>query len=70
MASVAQTTPSKHSTETPTRLAVRRFSKSTSGKIGLVLAIVLILVALLAPVFKPYDPTTDRDYINRLKAPS
>lgn len=70
MASVAPTTPSKRSAETPTRLAVRRFMKSTSGRIGLVLAVVLILVALLAPVFKPYDPTTDRDYLNRLKAPS
>lgn len=70
MAIVAQTTPTKRSAETPTRLAVRRFTKSTSGKIGLVLAVLLILVALLAPVFKPYDPTTDRDYLNRLKAPS
>jgi len=44
--------------------------KSTSGKIGLVMAILLILVALLAPVFKPYNPATDRNYIERLKSPS
>ncbi len=70
MASVAQTSTLKRPPETPTRLAVRRFMKSTSGKIGLVLALVLILVALLAPVFKPYDPSTDRNYIERLKPPS
>jgi len=44
--------------------------KSSSGKIGLVLAVLLILLALLAPVLKPYDPATDRDYLNRLKPPS
>ncbi|MBF6594761.1 MAG: ABC transporter permease [Thermaceae bacterium] len=70
MASLAQTSTLKRPPETPTRLAVRRFMKSTSGKIGLVLALVLILVALLAPVFKPYDPATDRNYIERLKPPS
>lgn len=69
MASVASTSP-RRSSETPTRLAIRRFMKSSSGKIGLVLAVLLILLALLAPVLKPYDPATDRDYLNRLKPPS
>lgn len=34
------------------------------------LAIVLLLLALLAPILRPYDPTTDRDYLARLAAPS
>lgn len=69
MATIAQTAP-KRSNETPTRLAIRRFMKSTSGKIGLTMAILLILMALLAPVIKPYNPATDRNYIERLKPPS
>lgn len=60
----------KPSTDTPTRLAIRRFMKSSSGRIGLVMATLLVLLALLAPILKPYDPATDRDFINRLKPPS
>lgn len=56
--------------ETPFSQAWRRFRKSTSGKVGLGLTIAIILMALLAPVFKPYDASTDRDYLNRLKPPS
>ncbi|GIW26044.1 ABC transporter permease [Meiothermus sp.] len=67
---MALTQTSKRPSETPTALAVRRFMKSSSGKIGLVMAVFLILLALLAPVFRPYNPATDRDYINRLKPPS
>lgn len=68
MAAVSSTTTPR--TETPTQQAVKRFMKSTPGKIGLVLTILLVLIALLAPVFRPYDPTTDRDYINRVKPPT
>lgn len=50
--------------------AVGRFWQSTSGKIGLFLAIAIILLALLAPVLHPYDPSTDRNYLTRLKPPS
>ncbi len=46
------------------------FLRSTSGKIGLVLTIALSLLALLAPVLRPYDPASDRDYLARLVAPS
>ncbi|HEY9675496.1 MAG TPA: ABC transporter permease [Waterburya sp.] len=52
------------------RNALERFLQSTSGKIGFFLAIALILLALLAPVLHPYDPSTDRDYLMRLKSPS
>ncbi|MBW4548578.1 MAG: ABC transporter permease [Symplocastrum torsivum CPER-KK1] len=50
--------------------AIARLSKSISGKIGLVLTTVLVLMALLAPIINPYDPATDRDYAARLKAPT
>ncbi len=50
--------------------ALERFLQSTSGKIGFFLVIALILLALLAPVLHPYDPSTDRDYLARLKPPS
>ena len=56
--------------ETPTRQALRRFLKSPSGKVGLVLTLFLVLLALFIPLLKPYDPTTDRDYLNRLKPPT
>lgn len=52
------------------RNALGRFLQSTSGKIGLFLAIAIILLALLAPVLHPYDPSTDRNYLTRLKPPS
>lgn len=57
----------------PTLLATRswqRFWRSPAGKIGLILAIALLLLALLAPILNPYDPTTDRDYLARLLPPS
>lgn len=50
--------------------ALQRFLKSTSGKIGLVLTVAIVLLALLAPILHPYDPATDRNYLERLKAPS
>jgi peptide/nickel transport system permease protein len=53
-----------------TRNALGRFSQSTSGKIGLILTIAILLMALLAPILNPYDPATDRDYLARLKPPS
>lgn len=53
-----------------TQRAVRRFWQSPSGKIGLVLTIALFLLALIAPILRPYDPATDRDYLARLSPPS
>lgn len=50
--------------------ALQRFLKSTSGRIGFVLTVAIVLLALLAPILHPYDPATDRSYIERLKAPS
>lgn len=50
--------------------AFGRFLQTTSGKIGFFLVLALIFLALLAPVLHPYDPSTDRDYLARLKPPS
>lgn len=48
----------------------QRFWQSTSGKIGLVITIGLIGLALLAPLLRPYDPSTAKDYAARLQPPS
>lgn len=50
--------------------AVQRFLQSTSGLIGLGLTGIIMLMAVLAPVLRPYDPATDRNYAARLQAPS
>ncbi len=50
--------------------AWQRFGRSTSGKIGLILTLALILVAVLAPLINPYNAAVDRDYLSRLVAPS
>jgi peptide/nickel transport system permease protein len=54
----------------PGQRAIQRFWQSTSGRIGLVLAIVLLLLALLAPILHPYDPATDQNLLLRLQPPS
>ncbi|MBE9014282.1 ABC transporter permease, partial [Pseudanabaenaceae cyanobacterium LEGE 13415] len=48
----------------------RRFWQSTSGRIGLILTIGLFAIAILAPVLRPYEFGSDRDFIARLQAPS
>ncbi len=50
--------------------AFQRLLQSTSGKIGLGLTLAIMLMALLAPILHPYDPSTDRNYVSRLKPPS
>src|SRR4028118_967595 len=50
--------------------AFQRFFRLTSGKIGLILTVALMLSALLAPLLSPYDAAVDRDYLSRLVAPS
>ncbi len=50
--------------------SLQRFWNSTPGRVGLILTIVLIVLALVAPVVHPYDPATDRDYLARLNPPS
>ncbi|MBI4780361.1 MAG: ABC transporter permease [Oscillatoriophycideae cyanobacterium NC_groundwater_1537_Pr4_S-0.65um_50_18] len=50
--------------------AKKRFLKSISGRVGLVLTIAIVLLALLAPVLRPFDPATARDFAARLQPPS
>jgi peptide/nickel transport system permease protein len=50
--------------------SLTRFWTSPAGKIGLVLTITLLLIALLAPVLRPYDPSVDRAFLVRLAPPS
>lgn len=50
--------------------ALERLLTSTSGKIGFILTTGIILIALLAPIVRPFDPATARNYIARLKPPS
>jgi peptide/nickel transport system permease protein len=49
---------------------MQRLLQSTSGKVGLLLTIVLVGLAMLAPVVHPYDPATARNYAARLNPPS
>ncbi len=50
--------------------SLQQFSKSTSGTIGLFLTSAIVLMALLAPILRPYDPALDRNYLARLKPPT
>ncbi|HAX80250.1 MAG TPA: peptide ABC transporter permease [Cyanobacteria bacterium UBA11372] len=50
--------------------ALQRFWQSTSGKIGLILTLIIALLALFAPILYPYDPATDRNFQVRLQPPS
>ncbi|HEY9642123.1 MAG TPA: ABC transporter permease [Coleofasciculaceae cyanobacterium] len=50
--------------------ARRRFLKSISARIGLILTIAILLLAMLAPILRPFDPATARDFAARLQAPS
>lgn len=50
--------------------SARRFWRSTSGRIGLVLTLGLFAIALFAPILRPYEFGSDRDFITRLQPPS
>lgn len=52
------------------RKAGSRVLRSLSGKIGLILTVLLLVLAVLAPVLSPYDPATARDYSVRLDPPN
>jgi peptide/nickel transport system permease protein len=55
---------------TPSAQVWQRFKKSTPGKVGAVIVIMFIFLALIAPIIKPYDPTIDRSYTSILLPPS
>lgn len=54
----------------PSSPTFQRFWRSTSGRIGLVLTIVLTLLGILAPILRPYNVTTGTRYASRLAPPS
>jgi peptide/nickel transport system permease protein len=43
--------------ETPARRAWRRLARRKSAMVGLVIVVALILIAILAPLIAPFDPT-------------
>src|SRR6187397_929139 len=47
-----------------------RLSTSSTGRAGMVLTLLLILLATVVPATMPYDPARDRDLRNRLVAPT
>jgi peptide/nickel transport system permease protein len=56
--------------ETPFAIIRRRFRKSAPGKFGLVLSVLFIALALLAPVLRPYDASLDGNLEKKFLAPS
>lgn len=64
----ATATPTQ--TRRPPNIFWRRFRKSTPGKVGAIIVALFVLLAILAPLIRPYDPTTDRNYRLNLKPPS
>src|ERR671938_144710 len=50
--------------------AWRRLISSVTGRIGLVITVLLILIAIFVPIVSPYDATRDRNLRDRLKPPS
>jgi peptide/nickel transport system permease protein len=50
--------------------AFRRFWRSISGRIGLALTIALVVLAIVAPILRPYNAAIDRDYLARLVPPT
>lgn len=48
----------------------RTFKSNRTALLGVVLAVLVIAVAVFAPVIAPYDPITDEDVFNRLQGPS
>lgn len=66
MTSTVQTTP----TRKPPNIFWRRFRKSTPGKVGAIIVSLFVLLALIAPIIRPYDAMVDRDLRLNLKPPS
>jgi peptide/nickel transport system permease protein len=68
-----QTLPSPKKTTsaaTPLQIAFRRFNKSGPGRLGAIVTAIFVLLALFAPVLRPYDASTDGSLKDRLQAPS
>ncbi len=55
---------------TPSRQALRRFFRSSSGRTGLFIVGAFVFLALAAPILAPYDAAKDRNLRQRLSPPS
>ena len=51
-------------------LTSRRIWRSSSGRIGVVMVTIVLLITFVPLLFDPYDPTRDSDLINRMQRPS
>lgn len=56
--------------ESSLQKAKQRFFRSISARIGLFLTVAILVLAILAPVLRPFDPATARDFTARLSPPS
>jgi peptide/nickel transport system permease protein len=65
---VPESVPQKSAS--PGQLVMRRFMKNTNARVGMIVVMLLLLTALLAPVVMPYNPRTDLALRDRLEAPS
>ena len=54
----------------PLQAALHRLLANQVARGGLCIITAFVLIAVLSPVFFPYDPATDSDLLARLKAPS
>ena len=71
MTTLTQTNTTKPSSaNTPLGIAWRRFKKSGPGRLGAIIVLAFVVFALLAPILRPYDPTTDGNLAVRLQPPS
>ncbi|MFM7450222.1 MAG: ABC transporter permease [Leptolyngbyaceae cyanobacterium] len=50
--------------------SVQQFWHSRPGRIGILLILLLIILCFLAPLLRPYAPTTDQDLMARLLPPN
>jgi len=50
--------------------AWRRLVSSNTARLGMVIVLAFVLIAILAPIVRPYDPTIDSNLTMRLKPPS
>ncbi len=55
--------------ETLTQIFIRKFVKNKLAVIGAITLMIIIILAILAPVIAPYSPS-DQDLMNKLAPPS
>jgi peptide/nickel transport system permease protein len=66
----SKATPQVRKPRSRTQELVRRFFRNPTGVVGLVVVLFFVVMALLAPVLRPYDASRDRNLRLRLEPPS